>query len=96
MARTSLRQILRSGVLGELSTGPALVLLAIADHADNRNEAWPSQATLAQEAGMSPLGVRKAIGALVDLGFLEILDPGGPRRSARYRVTVGHYLRATA
>ncbi|MFK0401038.1 helix-turn-helix domain-containing protein [Microbacterium sp. NPDC090225] len=97
MARTSIRQIIRSGALTEhrLRSGSSIVLLVLADHANVDNEAWPSQETLAREAGMSEPGVRKAIRPLIEKGLVEILDAGGPRRSARYRLTIQPYLRAT-
>lgn len=97
MARTSLRQILRSQAIAqyELTPGQGLVLLALADRSDARGECYPSQERLARDLGMSRLGVRKALGVLVDKGVVEIMEPGGPRRSTRYRITLPSYLRAT-
>ena len=97
MARTSIRQILRSGAITRygLTPGQALVLLALADRSDATGECWPSQERLAADLSMSRLGVRKSIGVLVEKGIVEIVDKGGPRRSARYRITLPSYLRAT-
>lgn len=65
-----------------------LVLIALANHANSEtNECWPSQRTIATEAGISPGAVPAQVRALVDLGEIEMVEPGGPRRSARYRLT---------
>lgn len=97
MARTSVRQILRSGALTkhDLTPGQSIVLLALADRADAAGESFPSQETLAMDLGMSRLGVRKSIEVLVEKRLVEVVEPGGPRRSTRYRITVPSYLRAT-
>ncbi|MCM3500625.1 helix-turn-helix domain-containing protein [Microbacterium sp. P26] len=97
MARTSVRQIIRSGTLTrhELTPGQSIVLLALADRADATGESFPSQETLALDLGMSRLGIRKCIDVLVDKHLVEIVEKGGPRRSTRYRITVPSYLRAT-
>lgn len=97
MARTSVRQILRSGTLAghDLTPGQALVLLALADRSDATGECFPSQERLADDLGMSRLGVRKAIAGLVEKRAIEIVEQGGPRKSTRYRITLPAYLRAT-
>lgn len=97
MARTSIRQILRSGAITrlELTPGQSLVLLALADRSDATGECWPSQERIADDLGMSRLGVRKAIAVLVERGAVEIVEKGGPRKSTRYRITLPSYLRAT-
>jgi hypothetical protein len=64
-----------------------LVLISLANHASREEaECWPAQRTIAREAGISPGAVPVQIRELVKLGELEILDPGGPRSSARYRL----------
>jgi DNA-binding GntR family transcriptional regulator len=97
VARTSVRQILRSGAITrlEFTPGQSLVLLALADRTDATDECWPSQERIADDLGMSRLGVRKAIGVLVEKGAVEIVEKGGPRKSTRYRITLPSYLRAT-
>jgi hypothetical protein len=67
-----------------LST-PKLVLLALADAADDEGRCWPSVATLSVKASASTRTVRRAIQLLIDHGrtslpprwfqFLEYLSP---------------------
>lgn len=72
--------------------GPArCVLYLIADHVNDGDggEAWPSQATLARECGLSRKTVNVAIKKLVEMGELEIVRQGRPGKgSSRYRVLV--------
>ncbi len=63
-----------------------LVLIALANHADEDGICWPSQRRIASEAGISLGSVQPQIGKLETLGELETVEPGGPRRSARYRL----------
>lgn len=72
-----------------------LVLIALANHANDSHECWPAQRTLAREAGMSPGSVPEQIRKLVDLGELEIVEAGGARRSARYRLTFAQEMSET-
>lgn len=97
MARTSVRQVLRSGAFArlDLTPGQSLVLLALADRTNAKGECWPSQERIADDLGMSRLGVRKAIAVLVEKRAVEIVEQGGPRKSTRYRITLPSYLRAT-
>ncbi|TNC14886.1 helix-turn-helix domain-containing protein [Methylobacterium terricola] len=46
------------------------VLMVLADYADERARAWPSQERIADETELSERSVRTAIGDLVKLGFL--------------------------
>lgn len=97
MARTSARQLLRSHTLSALdvSIGARFVLVALADHADADGISFPSQETLADETGMQRSAVRKALTALEAARLIQVLDPGGPRKSARYLLLLGVPLRAT-
>lgn len=65
---------------------PRLVMIALANHANDTHECWPSQRTIAREAGVSTGMVPKAVAELVDLGEIEIVAPGDARRSTRYRL----------
>lgn len=64
-----------------------IVLLAIADHADDDGVAWPSIATLAGKARLDGRTVQRIIRRLVDVGALELLEAtAGGRRSNTYRL----------
>lgn len=83
-----------------------LVMISLANHAstprkeDNRTgddedggaECFPSMRTIASEAGVSLGAVSKSIGSVVKLGEVEVRAAGGPRRSARYRLTLVHEM----
>jgi hypothetical protein len=47
-----------------------LVLLSLADHADDAGECWPSQATIADRTGLSVRAVRKYLAELEDKGLI--------------------------
>lgn len=67
--------------------GDRLVLLAIADHANNEGtDAWPSIPTIAEKAKVDRATVHRAIKRLVDLGELEVRS--GPGRGHRNAYTV--------
>jgi hypothetical protein len=70
------------------STGTErLVLLAIADHADDETwTAWPSIERLAHKAKCSDRTVQRSIRSLADLGELTIIEGGGSRKTHRYTV----------
>lgn len=72
----------------EARLGGRLVLLSIANHADERGDnAWPSVPTIAREARMSERQVRTVLRDLVELGELEINEGAGPRGCHMYRLT---------
>lgn len=68
--------------------GALLVLLAIADYADDRGEAYPSIGTLQAKSRLSERSVQAALGRLVAAGELAIQPQGGPHRVNLYRVLV--------
>ena len=69
------------------STGSErLILLAIADFADDEGRAYPSVTTLAKKARVSERTAQYAIRALVDLGELAIFESKGPKGCNLYRV----------
>lgn len=71
-----------------LSEGSSrLILLALADNADDDGLCWPSVALLARKARVSESTVHRALAALVAGGDLTI-DEGGGRKSNRYHVTI--------
>lgn len=95
--RVSTRRLLRSGHLTrcKLTAAQSLTLIVLVDHVDEDGICFPSQETMALESGLSRMGLRKALLGLIEKGLLEIVAPGGPRRSARYRVVLPTDLRAT-
>jgi DNA-binding MarR family transcriptional regulator len=70
------------------SGGKLLVLLALADNADDeRRHAWPSVETLAKKARLSPRQVKRVLTELVAAGELEVVREGGGRgKPTLYRV----------
>jgi hypothetical protein len=70
-----------------------LLLLAMADHADDRGICWPSIHQLAIKTRVSESTVKRSIKTLVDLGELKIEEAGGTfgtrRLANRYRVLRG-------
>lgn len=71
----------------ELPSHLKLVLLAIADHANDDGWAYPGQTSLARKCSVSPRQVRSSISQLVEAGLLES-HRRGDRRTNLYRVTI--------
>jgi helix-turn-helix protein len=67
-------------------SGNLLVLLALADHADDRGTAWPGIALLARKARLSQRHTRRCLSELVASGELEILPNQAPSGRALYRI----------
>ena len=65
-----------------------LVLLAIADFADDEGYCWPSMASIAKKARMTERGARKIARRLEEAGHLSCDVGGGRGGSNRYRVHV--------
>jgi hypothetical protein len=65
-----------------------LLLLALADFADEDGLSWPSIATLAHRTGRSERQVQRLIGYAIAAGELEA-DRDGGRGSSRYRLRPG-------
>ena len=63
------RAILRSS----LPSSQRLVLIAVADYADQHGECWPSQTTLARNTGYTRRTVGKALAALIEAGILTVI-----------------------
>ncbi|MEL6963422.1 MAG: helix-turn-helix domain-containing protein [Pseudomonadota bacterium] len=62
-----------------------LVLLALADHANDEGECWPSMARLAEKCDMTPRGVRNVIRRLEDVGYVATETSSG-RTNNRYTI----------
>jgi len=76
----------------QLRPTPKLVLLALADHADERGGCWPSLTRLAEITGLDRRTVTRCLN---DLERVELIErdrsSGGANRSTRYRLVVqGH------
>ena len=71
-----------------------LVLLALADAADDDGECWPSVRTIAKKARLDHRTTQRRIRSLQKLGEVEIRVNGGQARtpggvkSNRYRITI--------
>ena len=63
-----------------------LMLLAIADFADDRGRAYPSINTLAQKCRVKSRAVNYSLADLRDSGELEIKEGAGPRGTNMYRI----------
>lgn len=66
--------------------GTLLVLLAIADYADDDGIAFPSVVTLAKKARMSQRNVQYALRVLTKSGELQVTAPENGRKSRTFRV----------
>ena len=65
-----------------------LVLLAIADNANDAGTAWPSVDTIARKARCSERRAQRHLRRLEALGELQVEKQAGPRGCNLYRVTV--------
>ena len=66
-----------------------LLLLAIADFADDEGRAYPSVSTLAQKIRSSTRNTQLLLKKLKDSGELTIVYGSGPRGCNRYQVLMG-------
>ena len=88
----------------DLPTSEKMVLLVIADHADDEGtNSWPSMATIARKASISPRQAQRLIKSLADSGLLSVEDQAGghremrdDRRPNRYTVILGGATRVTS
>ena len=71
----------------ELPSHLRLVLLAIADSANDDGVCWPGQQNLAAKCGISDRTLRDHLSALTRMGFLSI-DRRGNRQSNIYEVLI--------
>ena len=69
-------------------SGYLLVLLAIADHADDDGQAYPSIAGLAHKSRMTERQVHRAVTWLLELGELRVEYKQGPKGKNLYSIEV--------
>jgi Helix-turn-helix domain len=65
-----------------------LMLLSIADFADDDGNAYPSVQTLATKCRMKARNARLVLAALRESGELQVRTNGGPAGANRYRITM--------
>jgi len=63
-----------------------LLLLALADYANDQGECWPSVRTLAGRMGLCERTIYKLIARAVRAGYITVVPGGGKGRSNRYRL----------
>jgi hypothetical protein len=68
------------------NSGNLLVLLALADHADDQGKAWPGVPLLARKARLSERHTRRCLKHLLASGELEILPDPAPSGRAWYQI----------
>ena len=69
-----------------------LVLLKLADNANDQGECWPSYAYIADQCEIGHSTVRKHIGELVKAGFVSVKHRKGPKGSSTnvYTISICH------
>ena len=73
--------------LSEYSKEKLLVLLALADWANDDGVCWPSMLLIAEKARITERGAKGIMHQLISDGVVEVLDAGGGRGNVpRYRV----------
>lgn len=84
----SVRTMARVWELSRHSGTELLMLLAIADFADDDGNAYPAVGTLATKCRMKPRNANYILRALQESGELRLSVGGGPRGTNRYRITL--------
>ncbi|VEB42956.1 Uncharacterised protein [Chromobacterium violaceum] len=77
----------------DIPTGQKMILIALADRANDEGECWPGQEELAKKGSMSPRSVVNHIDWLEDHGLLKVerRQKGNQRQSNRYTVTLDSF-----
>ncbi len=74
-----------------VSGSKLLVLVALANFADDEGVCWPAMATIAAKARISERSAQRACRDMADAGILDIEEGSGPRGANRYRVVVAAF-----
>ena len=83
--------MLRLGEMQDLKAPQKLLILILASYANDDSECWPSQATLAKIAGMTPKTVRSNLKVLQEKGYItstQRIDKAGDLATNLYEVNV--------
>lgn len=75
--------VIRSGLLAELSPTEFVVWLVLRAHCGRSDEAWPRQSTISRLAGLGSTAVKKAIRSLAERRLVVVQTVG---RSNRYTI----------
>jgi hypothetical protein len=80
---------LMQAVFDSATLGPTerLVMLALADHADDDGRCYPSIDRLRQRTGLSERAVQINVKKLADQGYLRVVSGGGKSRPNTYFIT---------
>jgi len=72
---------------GVLTASQKLVLLCLADHANDDGVCWPSMPRLAQRSDMKLRNTQRVVHSLIEKGYVEVLEEGGGRgKTTVYRI----------
>lgn len=82
----SIRVLAQIWDFGPEDRSELLVLLALADFANDEGECWPSMVGVAQKARMTERGAQKIVRRLEEDGWLKIDTGGGRGGKNRYRI----------
>lgn len=70
-----------------IDSSECLVLIALADHADDQGRCYPSIARLSKRTKLSDRGVQKVISRLIEKGFITVTPCAGQGGANLYTVT---------
>ena len=70
----------------DLDASERLVMLSLADHADDQGRCYPSIRRLCERTSMSDRGVQKVLGRLIERGFLSVRPNAGQGGANLYLV----------
>lgn len=87
----SVRMISRVWDFSAQKGNDLLMLLAIADFADDDGNAYPAVSTLATKCRMKPRNANLILAALKASGELEVRQNEGPNGTNRYRIVLPHF-----
>ncbi|BDT68536.1 hypothetical protein os1_27190 [Comamonadaceae bacterium OS-1] len=92
----SIRTMARVWDQSQHSGSELLMLLALADFADDDGNSYPAVPTLAAKCRMTPRNANHILAALRASGELQVLLNEGPRGTNRYRIVMGAPLKAAS